>query len=218
MPVGREKLNLSCRAGKTTDQNYETDAKKSARELLLSFVDFAPARIFTLPGKQAYCARIFRDRWPSSEIVGIERQTSVVRCADLDEWLDHFFNISFHEVVDSKAPRIKSPKLVVSEFGIGQPIRQMENVNQGGTYDYGVFDLAYLDFCGKPTGLHMKDVCKFFDQRVVSGGVVGLTFDMRTHSVSRLLETIKKTMRFSKMAHLSYQTRTNMILVVLKKS
>ena len=151
-------------------QDGGTSEKKIVRDWITAYANsrIQPSRILALPAREGSCVELFRKAWPKAEIVGIERSRGIVRTSTLEKRFRMvFYNVHLDGLMRDIPPLRRTEIHRKHTKNIGKLSRTF-----GG---YGVFDFAYLDFCGKPDRF-ADETNRFIQKKLQAGGVCAVTF------------------------------------------
>ena len=153
---------------------FSTEQKILARtKLIYHCSGTAIHRVFTLAGQHGFCAKAFRKAWKNVEIIGIERSQRIANASMLvqpySNVLDELYCITLGGMIAGRTPLVRLRRQLVKTI----PPRHSQVPTKN--YDYGMFDVAFLDFCGT-LDKHEKDVIGFCKQYLNVGGIAGITF------------------------------------------
>jgi len=190
---------------------YDGEAARTAREWLISQVAAPPRRVLTAPGNEGYCARLFRSVWPDAEMIGIDHVESIVASsalADPGRPLDQYYHADLYVLANARRPGVKFV-LPGNRYNETNVIRRIGS----DPFDYGRFDLAFLDFGCSLRSTALKHLPDFVAARMNPGGLVALTVVAKpsedvTASILKMGLTVREVYR--------YQTRTPMAIITIE--
>lgn len=185
---------------------FTHQSKIDARDWMISHIH-SPKRIFTLPSREGLCAILFRKTWPEVEIIGIERSKRIIMESTLVDRniIDAFLHTDLKKMISGVSPGtkkiIKGNSFNSQRFGI-------KSID----YDYGLFDFAYLDFCGLAETF-INDVLSF-EKFMTEDGIVALTFSIKKNKLDP--EQVVRDYGMEIVGVRRYKTASQMILIMAK--
>ncbi len=189
----------------TISANMRTDIKQEERVRVVEFTKqngVIPKRIITLPSREGWCAILFRKTWPQSTIIGIERSQLIARKDTLVQPvpnalhpMNQLYCISVEEMLQGMVPQqqlIVPAKnrsggtiqtLVSSDPELASAQTKINDSFQP-SFDYGRYDLAFLDFCGswKERVDSVQEACAKLLNLNENGAVMATTFQMKNRT------------------------------------
>lgn len=201
--------------------------KQETRRLLIEAgnreLDHPPFNIFTLMGMEGYCAKNFRDTWPTARIVGLDRHHPPSRLSKAHWYgretaIGMIENDIIHGSLRDYAKRNKQ-----------RLWRRMRNGKKDRllTFDFPLFDLLFLDTTAYPSD--SKDsvfhhTIEMINEHCTSPAIVGLTFvigkrDDEAAGADDIITTFRSSLtRVSRLIGepFYYVTNSSMLFFVLK--
>lgn len=203
-------------------KQYSCDEKIELRNVLIEAAsDVQPRKILTLPSREGLCAIQFREAFPNSEIIGIERSEMIVEACtsrlvgnppSIEQPLDALYCTSVAKVLKSEPVLIPVP----TNDGNRNKMRTIR-------ISLRDFDMAFLDYTGMFDN-YVEEAFRFIRERMKQTAVCGLTFshDGNQEKLVRRLESLSLNNAASLVHHTFYRNGTGknkapMLFAIVRK-
>ena len=191
--------------------------KRKCRTAIVDAVNatgIVPKTIFTLPGENAYCARLFRETWGMApRIVAIERSSM-----SADITYAHISKCEVYCVNFERYSKKENPIIRVIHRETRKP-DQAPAYKKSVLFDYPKFDLAYIDLCSTPSNMGM--IMMFMLNHTNINSIIAVTMQAtsQTEAEATTDGLLSLGSGFIKLDIKQYETggKNHMMLAILKR-